>query len=236
MQSSSSSLFQSRQRRAPQLSNNPRTRTTRGYEYSLVGLDAALHKINNNRRQVKSRETKKLQESVAWVKWTESERQECLNLALNEINEKFDQQKRDAKRQWAENNELNANGNFETNSDWDKKIAEDSQNREIPEETRTLKDRKPFVQMCEDESEESQVEVSSNGMETEFETDFDDAEDEDEEDNEFGVRDHEGNRIITEEVLMSFRGIWDRARERVNQVVKNAEKYGRCDEEPFLDL
>ena len=130
------------------------------------------------------------------MKWTESERQECLNLALNEINEKFDQQKRDAKRQWAENNELNANGNFETNSDWDKKIAEDSQDREIPEETRTLKDRKPFVQMCEDESEESQVEVSSNGMETEFETDFDDAEDENEEDNEFGVRDHEGNRII----------------------------------------
>ena len=126
--------FKPRQRIKQMLSNNPNTVRTRKYEQSRSGLDAALHKINQNERQQRCRVQKAVAKSSDWANLSNERRQQRLELAYAKIDEKYEAQRAQRTREWAGDDSDNSSESNREDNDVDamEEEEEDTDNEKSP--------------------------------------------------------------------------------------------------------
>jgi hypothetical protein len=130
--------FKPRQRVKQTLSNNPSTVRTRKYEQSHSGLNAALHKINQNERQQCCRVQKAVAKSSDWANLSNERRQQRLELAYAKIDEKYEAQRAQRTREWAGDDSDNSSESNREDNDVDameeaeEEEEEDTDNEESP--------------------------------------------------------------------------------------------------------
>jgi hypothetical protein len=200
--------FHARRKTKKTLSTNPKTIRARKYDASIGGLNAGLNKVKRNKRTARCRARKQLHESPAWNTWSSKEQEEKEEEVLLEIEALYELQTQEVMRQWQGDKSEDESGSQGSEYDEEMELSPSS------------------------EKSEADADVESDHEEGSF---TDSAEEEPENDGEFGdERDANGQRIVSEDVVASFREIWEKGRETLLETTARFETHGNENESPVL--
>ena len=198
--------FHARRRTKADLSKNVNTVNVRKWESALGGIEAALHKVQRNRRVARCRARKQLKESADWHLLTTEQQQEKDLAAIAGVDVIYDQHMEEVRRVW-EGKEDGSPSEDDSDEDGDGNNDENVDDSHIGE---------------------------SDSDNDESDSSFDRASDQPEIKGEFGdVRGDDGQRIIPPEVIASFGKVWKRGTGRLRKAVDQYEPHATNDEEGY---